>query len=203
MHTSELTQFVEAQINLAAGKLISQDRYTSDALSYGKLSFFMALRRVLQGQAVPEDLGVLDAVNDTLQKLELLAKGKTFLSAVDMSVISVSDRNFDAEVLKSTLPVVVEFSKPGQNEFGEPDQSARTGAIINDLAGEFQGRLKFVRLAWAQNPEIAQRYLVKTVPSLGFFHHGALKGLEPDFHLKVWIRSKLNDWLDDPSKQRT
>ncbi|WP_397450137.1 hypothetical protein [Pseudomonas sp. NA-150] len=82
MSAESLNAFVEEQINLAAGKIISQKRSEGDEMSCGKLGFYMAVRRVMSKRATPEDLGMLDAINDTLQQLAVLDKGKTFLSGL-------------------------------------------------------------------------------------------------------------------------
>lgn len=49
-----------------------------DDLALGKLVFYASLRRVLGGQGSPQDVGLLDAVNDTLQALGIVESDTTF-----------------------------------------------------------------------------------------------------------------------------
>lgn len=72
-----LTQFVEEKINHYA-RMIADYNEKADELAFGQLSFYMALRRVLQDKATTEDKGMMDAVNDVLQHKGLVAKGSTF-----------------------------------------------------------------------------------------------------------------------------
>ena len=46
----------------------------------GAVNLFMALRRITKGEATREDLGMADAINDTLQEAGLIDKDKTFVS---------------------------------------------------------------------------------------------------------------------------
>lgn len=73
----DLAQLVEEKINESAGRIIKGGTATDD-ISLGKLTFYMSLRRVQQKKATAEDLGLMDAINDTLQALALVKEGKTF-----------------------------------------------------------------------------------------------------------------------------
>tara|TARA_A100001011_G_scaffold372903_1_gene431773 strand:- start:332 stop:565 length:234 start_codon:yes stop_codon:yes gene_type:complete len=72
-----MEKFVEDKINHYA-KSIIEDSHKKDAHSFGELSFYMALRRVVKGEATREDLGMMDAVNDTLQEMGVISEGDTF-----------------------------------------------------------------------------------------------------------------------------
>ena len=52
------------------------DRF--DQLSMGEISFYMSLRSVLKVNATKQDIGLMDAVNDTLQALEIIETNETF-----------------------------------------------------------------------------------------------------------------------------
>ncbi|WP_144138543.1 hypothetical protein [Paraburkholderia sp. BCC1884] len=73
----DLAQLVEEKINESASRIIKGGVGTDD-ISLGKLSFYMALRRVQQKKATAQDLGLMDAINDTLQALALVKEGRTF-----------------------------------------------------------------------------------------------------------------------------
>ena len=77
MPNETLRAFVEEQLNLAAQKIIDKGDKT-DEISSGKIDFFIALRSALSGDPDKREIGLLDAVNDTLQHLQLIDSKKTF-----------------------------------------------------------------------------------------------------------------------------
>lgn len=72
-----LEKFVEDKINHYA-KMIINFSEKGDNLALGELNFYIALRRVLDGSASVQDKGMMDAINDTLQELGILAEKKSF-----------------------------------------------------------------------------------------------------------------------------
>lgn len=72
-----LNAFVEDKLNRYAQKIVSGGAITDD-LAVGELTFYITLKRALNGAATTQDLGLLDAVNDTLQELGLVQAGETF-----------------------------------------------------------------------------------------------------------------------------
>lgn len=74
-------EFVEAKVNEYAEAIIKgSDK--KDAHALGELTFYMAIRRVLKGEATIQDLGMMDAINDTLQEANIIEDGKTFTSLI-------------------------------------------------------------------------------------------------------------------------
>ena len=70
--------FVEEKINEYAQKIIDgSDK--RDAHAMGELEFYMAFRRILKGQGTAQDMGLMDAVNDTLQEMGIVESGASFL----------------------------------------------------------------------------------------------------------------------------
>jgi hypothetical protein len=49
-----------------------------DEIALGELTFFVALRRVQQGKGTVQDIGIMDAINDTMQALGLVKPGVLF-----------------------------------------------------------------------------------------------------------------------------
>jgi thioredoxin 1 len=82
------------------------------------------------------------------------------------SVTSVTDTNFEAEVLKSTVPVLVDFWAP----WCGPCKAV--APIVEELAKEFGDRLKVVKLNTDENPKTAQSYSIRGIPSLYVFMGG-------------------------------
>jgi len=73
----DLNEYVKKGITQNAQKLINgSDK--DDELAIGKLAFLLPLSRVLNKKATLGDVGTLDAINDTLQQLGLVANGTTF-----------------------------------------------------------------------------------------------------------------------------
>jgi hypothetical protein len=76
----ELTELVEKKIDECASRIVSGGTRT-DEVAFGKLAFYLALRRVQENKATTSDIGLMDAINDTLQALALVDKGRTFYKA--------------------------------------------------------------------------------------------------------------------------
>ena len=79
MSAADLKVFVAQQIDEAASRIVTQKSPQRDELSFGKLEFYFSMQRFLTGKATTEDLGLFDAINDTLQQLQVVEKDKTFL----------------------------------------------------------------------------------------------------------------------------
>lgn len=79
MTATDLIEFVETQINETSQKIIDQKLSARDELSFGKLSFYFAMRRHLNGRKTVQDIGLFDAINDSLQHMGIVAAGSTFL----------------------------------------------------------------------------------------------------------------------------
>jgi thioredoxin 1 len=82
------------------------------------------------------------------------------------SVLSVTDNTFDQEVIKSDLPVLVDFWAP----WCGPCKAV--APVVEDLSKEYEGRLKVVKLNTDENPKTAQAYSIKGIPSLFLFKAG-------------------------------
>jgi thioredoxin 1 len=82
----------------------------------------------------------------------------------------VSDQTFAAEVLASELPVLVDF-------WGDHCPACRRiSPILSDLATEYDGRLRIVKLHAAENPSTSARYQVRSMPTVLLFSGGRVVG---------------------------
>lgn len=82
------------------------------------------------------------------------------------SVLEVSDVNFDDEVKKSGVPVLVDFWAP----WCGPCKSI--APIVEELADEYKGKLKVVKVNTDDNIKTAQEYRISGIPSLLIFKNG-------------------------------
>lgn len=80
-----------------------------------------------------------------------------------MALVGLTDRNFEKEVLKSNLPVLVDF-------YGEPCPPCQMVApVLEELAKEYEGKVKFAKLNVDENPKTAAKYGVMSIPTVVLF----------------------------------
>ncbi|MBU1069183.1 thioredoxin [Myxococcota bacterium] len=84
--------------------------------------------------------------------------------------IQVTDKTFDAEVLQSPLPVLVDFWAPWCGP------CRMVGPVMEELSKETEGRVKVVKLDVQENPGVANRYGIRSIPTVTLFHKGAPAG---------------------------
>ncbi len=88
------------------------------------------------------------------------------MEEVSMADINFTDQNFDTEVLKNELPVLVDFWAP----WCAPCRIV--SPIVEELAKEYEGKLKVGKLNVDENPNMASKYGVMSIPSLIIFKKG-------------------------------
>ena len=84
-----------------------------------------------------------------------------------MSIIYLNKDNFDQEVLKSKIPVLVDFYA----DWCGPCK--RIAPVIDELAGEYKGEVKVCKINVDQEAEVAGNYSVMSIPTIIFFKAGA------------------------------
>jgi thioredoxin 1 len=104
-----------------------------------------------------------------------------------MGVSKVSDLDFEAQVLKSTEPVVVDFWA----EWCGPCKMI--APALEEIAGTMNGKVKIVKLNVDENPQTAAKYGIMSIPTLMLFKNGELAsrqvGAAPRQKLEQWITS--------------
>jgi len=102
-----------------------------------------------------------------------------------------TDSNFDQEVLKSDIPVLVDFWAPwcGPCRMVSP--------LVDELAEELTGKLKVVKVNTDENQEIAVKYGIRSIPTLGIFKDGNIVdgviGAVPKQTIKERVLPHLNN----------
>ncbi len=87
-----------------------------------------------------------------------------------MAAVNVTKENFEEEVLKSELPVVVDFWAT----WCGPCQIM--GPIVEELSAELEGKVKFCKVNVDENSELAESYDVMSIPNFKLFKKGELAG---------------------------
>ncbi len=83
--------------------------------------------------------------------------------------IAVTEGSFEETVLKNTLPVMVDFWA----EWCPPCKMI--GPILEELAGEYDGTAVVSKVNVDENPSLAQKYGVRSIPTILFFKDGEIK----------------------------
>ena len=86
-----------------------------------------------------------------------------------MSIIQTSDASFDQDVLKSEKPVVVDFWA----EWCGPCKMI--APVLDEIASEQAGKVRIAKLNVDDNPDIARRFDVMSIPTLIVFQDGQPK----------------------------
>lgn len=82
----------------------------------------------------------------------------------------VTDKTFGAEVLESSIPVLVDF-------WGDHCAACRTiSPILRDLADTYAGRVRIVKVHAAENPSTSARFAVRSMPTVLVFSRGEVVG---------------------------
>ena len=103
-----------------------------------------------------------------------------------MATETVSDDTFEAEVLKSATPVVVDFWA----EWCGPCR--QIAPALEEIAKELNGKVKITKLNIDENPRTPSRYNVRAIPTLMLFKDGELAGNPQG---RASRRVSLADWI--------
>ena len=85
---------------------------------------------------------------------------------IPQSAIEIGESQFEEEVLKESIPTVVDFWAPwcGPCKMVSP--------LLEDIARKYPGRIKVVKINTDKNPYIASRYAIQGIPTIILFRNG-------------------------------
>ena len=105
------------------------------------------------------------------------------------NVQEVSDATFDVEVLQSSTPVLIDFWAP----WCGPCRAI--APVVEELAGEYAGKLKVVKMNVDENQATPSRYGVRGIPNLILFKggqvHEQIVGAVPKSRLAQAVQSAV------------
>ncbi len=101
------------------------------------------------------------------------------------NIVELTETNFETEVVRATAPVIVDFYAPwcGPCKMIAP--------LIEQLADEYAGRLKFAKANVDETPQLASQFRIEGVPTLMLFRNGQsadqIVGFPGQRALKLWL----------------
>ena len=81
-------------------------------------------------------------------------------------IVYTSDANFENDVLKSSLPVLVDYWA----EWCGPCKMI--APILDEIAGDYQGKLRIAKVNVDENQHVTQKYGIRSIPTLMLFKDG-------------------------------
>ncbi|GAA3943654.1 thioredoxin TrxA [Litoribacillus peritrichatus] len=101
-------------------------------------------------------------------------------------IVSVTDKTFEDEVLKSEVPVIVDYWAPwcGPCKMIAP--------ILEDIANEYGDKLKICKLNIDENEETPPKYNIRGIPTLMIFKNGDVEATK----VGALSKSQLTAFID-------
>lgn len=101
-------------------------------------------------------------------------------------IVNATDASFENDVLKADGPVLVDYWAPwcGPCKMVAP--------ILDEIAGEYEGKLTIVKVNVDDNPGTAQKFGVRGIPTLSLFKGGSVEATK----VGALSKSQLTAFLD-------
>ncbi len=104
-------------------------------------------------------------------------------------VREVTDATWEADVLKSDLPVLVDFWAPWCGP------CRMVGPIVEELSQEYKEKVNFFKMNTDENANVPTQHGIRSIPSLLIFKGGELKGTVVGFRPKSDIKKRIEEAL--------
>ena len=102
-------------------------------------------------------------------------------------MLKITKANFEQEVLQSDVPVLIDF-------FADWCMPCKMFApVFEEVAEDYEGKVKFVKVNVDEAPELAQKYLVMSIPTLKMVKGQELLG---NF-VGAMTTEELEDWVEE------
>ena len=102
-----------------------------------------------------------------------------------MADVTFTDENFEAEVLKSDIPVLVDFFAVWCGP------CMMMAPVIDELAKEHEGKWKIGKVNIDEEPELAQKFSIQSIPTILLFKNGEVVDKIMGAQTKEALASKL------------
>ncbi|MBF2048931.1 MAG: thioredoxin [Leptolyngbya sp. IPPAS B-1204] len=106
-----------------------------------------------------------------------------------MSAAAVTDETFEQEVIESSVPVLVDFWAPwcGPCRMVAP--------VVDEIAEQYAGKVKVVKVNTDDNPSVASKYGIRSIPTLMIFKGGQRVDMVVGAVPKTTLASTLEKYI--------
>jgi len=105
------------------------------------------------------------------------------------NIVNLNDENWENEITKSTVPVLVDFWA----EWCGPCKMI--APVLDQLAVELEGKIKICKVNVDQGQSLAEKYHIRSIPTLLIFKNGAVQEQLVGAMRKDELKQKLNAYL--------
>jgi thioredoxin 1 len=106
-------------------------------------------------------------------------------------ILEVTDENFDAEIVNSDVPAMVDFWAVWCGP------CKMVGPIVEELADEYKGKIKVAKMDVDQNRATPGKFGIRNIPTLILFKDGEVRhtivGAQPKNHIEEELKKLLAD----------
>lgn len=106
-----------------------------------------------------------------------------------MAAAQVTDETFEQEVIESSVPVLVDFWAPwcGPCRMVAP--------VVDEISEQYLGKVKVVKVNTDDNPSVASKYGIRSIPTLMIFKDGQRVDMVVGAVPKTTLASTLEKYL--------
>lgn len=104
-------------------------------------------------------------------------------------VLQVTDQSFEEEIVKSDMPVMVDFWAAWCGP------CRMVGPTVEELAKEYQGKIKVAKMDVDQNHQTPARFGIRNIPTIMFFKGGEVAGTVIGAQTKSYLEEEIKKLL--------